>query len=330
MQINQPMIFLAILSTLPALASAFMGPAYYDIPLLARDSKSTDHNVLSKKTLRTANKSQLRMGLLDLSFGSSTKSSINKDYCIEVNEEVGSGSYGIVHLCKLVPNDGNDNNVKIAKRAWTEEELLSKAIKDCQDATPDNTAMKNDAKERSERCEYYIDVERHCLDKLASSDDSKVKKYVPNLIGLYQDNNDDSKNEWLVFDLVSSDGSSTPSDQNQQQKAAPTLQDILEEDWIDQHAQDEADQKAHHHLYVLQKAFGMQDIASFGDVLDKVLLNLLRAVSAVNSNNVVHRDVKPGNLLVHSGEDVEGSFILIDFGSGECQHVIGIKSYTAS
>jgi len=67
---------------------------------------------------------------------------------------------------------------------------------------------------------------------------------------------------------------------------------------------------------------------TFGNVLDKVFVELLRAVSAVNSNNIVHRDVKPGNLLVHSGVGMEnngdgnddgsgggGSFILIDFGS---------------
>ena len=170
-------------------------------------------------------------------------------------------------------------------------------------------------------------MERHCLHKLASSssDDDAVKKYVPNLVGV---NPDADSNEWLVFDVIGSDGTASAST-GPLRTVAPTLEDILAEDWIDQHEQDgPADPiTAHHHLYVLQRAFGMGDKSTFGDVLDNAILELLRAVSAVNSNDIVHRDVKPGNLLVHSGGTTNeasrgggggGSFVLIEFGSGEC------------
>ena len=342
------------------------------------------------------------MGLLDLSWGggsssSSSSSSTNQsnknngrgsrgvDYNLEIENEIGSGSYGIVHLCHLLPNDAavndaSDNNtpkksddenqhvkkMKIAKRAWTEEELINLSRTAAAKRSLTSSAESIDTidfdkiKEQLERCRYYIDVERNCLDKLASlsSDDdddygnnnnaNDVKKYVPNLIGVYPDN---ESNEWLVFDIISPDGSRTTTTTTTTSSSsgpvvpivAPTLSDILAKDWIDQHEQDEQDDPTdptkaaaptYHHLYVLQKAFGMKDemaTTTFGDVLDKVFVELLRAVSAVNSNNIVHRDVKPGNLLVHSGVGMEnngdgndddgsggaGSFILIDFGSGK-------------
>ena len=65
----------------------------------------------------------------------------------------------------------------------------------------------------------------------------------------------------------------------------------------------------------------MPEGSSFADVLDGALMALLTAVSSVNAANVVHRDVKPGNLLVvgpggdGGGDRGKGSFVLIDFGS---------------
>ncbi|KAL7539257.1 hypothetical protein ACHAXR_010751 [Thalassiosira sp. AJA248-18] len=308
------LFLVAIIGTYPLLAVAFVGPSSSNNPVVTERSKLIHRHDTAKSFSSTTSLSQLRMGLLDMSWGtqssSSSKKNVQTDYNIGIDDEVGSGSYGIVHLCQLLPSaaekdkvGGDNDTLKIAKRAWTEKELLALS----QEAGVQDAA----AKGRSERCQYYIEVERHCLEKLASSDDEEVKKHVPNLLGVYQDNNADSTNEWLVFDLVNPDGSTSGK------LPAPTLSDILEEDWIDQHAQDEADPKAHHHLY-LQKALGMKDESSFGNVLDKVLVELLRAVSGVHSNNVVHRDVKPGNLLVHSGKGGAGeggSFVLIDFGS---------------
>jgi len=49
---------------------------------------------------------------------------------------------------------------------------------------------------------------------------------------------------------------------------------------------------------------------SYSDTLDKVFESLLSILVHVHENQIVHRDVKPGNFLVHNG-----TLILIDFGS---------------
>ena len=54
----------------------------------------------------------------------------------------------------------------------------------------------------------------------------------------------------------------------------------------------------------------MAEESTFGDVLDKTLVELLKTVCVVNAANIVHRDVKPGNLLITTQ-----GFVLIDFGS---------------
>lgn len=256
----------------------------------------------------------LRMGLPDLSWRASSRSGAtgrSDGRGLEVGEEVGSGSYGTVHLCRLAGDDaddgagaGGEDAVKIAKRAWTEGEL--RAL----DRTGDSAGR--GARERAERCRYYIDVERHCLEKLTASDDEDAGKYVPRLVGVRTDG---ASRPWLVCDLVGPDGGSAGG------RPARTLSDVLAEDRIDRERardDDEADDPGapRRRLRALRRAFGMDDGSTFGDALDTALVGLLRAVAVVNSHNIVHRDVKPQNLLVHSGGG--GSLVGIDFGSGEC------------
>ena len=195
------------------------------------------------------------MGLLDGLFksdasrGKATKSS----YDLVILDEVGSGSYGTVHLSQLRPtgdDTGDDDAPKytIAKRAWSQPELQSLAEAAAQsltasidaDATatgPHKVAQKSKLKEttdeerireRAERCEYYLNVEEHCLAKLGGIKDGSP--YVPKYLGTYPD--EDQRN-WLVFDLVEASGSGSSS--GYPPTPANTLSDILELDWIDQH-----------------------------------------------------------------------------------------------
>ena len=279
----------------------------------------------------------LRMGLLDGLFKSdASRDQATKSYDLVILDEVGSGSYGTVHLSQLRPEptgDGGDDDdapkYTIAKRAWSQPELQSLAEAAAQSATksidadatatgPHKVAQKSklrdttDAeriRERAERCEYYLNVEEHCLAKLGGIKDGSP--YVPKYLGTYPD--EDQRN-WLVFDLVEASGSGTTSS-GHPPTPAKSLSDILELDWIDQHSQDEADVNAHHHLYVLQRELGMDESSTFDDVLDKTLVELLKTVSSVNDENIVHRDVKPANLLVRSTAKGGSGFVLIDFGS---------------
>ena len=248
--------------------------------------------------LQSSRMTSLRMGLLDNMLKTSPSSSTSTD-SLEILDEIGSGSYGTVHLAKLVSRVDNKEKYAVAKRAWTLPELEEKAK---------GTMQERELKELAERCEYYLDVERHCLAKLADvveGDDNEENSLVPKLLGVYP--HEEEGGDWLVFDLVEQSSAAGGTGAGM---PATTLEDVIELDWADQHKQDEADPNAHHHLYVLQKELGMDESSTFADVLDVTLLQLLTTVSHVNNAKIVHRDVKPGNLLVK-----EGGFVLIDFGS---------------
>jgi serine/threonine protein kinase len=238
----------------------------------------------------------LNMGLIDNILVTSTR--INKGSTLQVLDEIGSGTYGVVHLTKLQQQKDNAASSTtmscVAKRAWTLDELREK---NSDNNNGDAKILSDqDLKELSKRCNYYLDVERHCLQKLNNLDGNS--QYVPKLLGEYP-NEKEGQGDWLVFELVEGILNND--------KPAKTLADILELDWIDQHNK----QQNHHHLYMLQKELGMEeDSTTFADVLDVTLLQLLRTVSHVNGANIVHRDIKPGNLLV-----TYGRFVLIDFGS---------------
>ena len=246
----------------------------------------------------------------------------------------------MVHLCQLLPppNDANTNNAddddassyKVAKRAWTKSELLQQAQAAAQSVITESIDA-DTIRQLGERCAYYLDVERHCLErhyleKLGGSAGETTTtvgggRHVPTLVGVYPD---DENRDWLVFDLVqrnsstdensaaaAEDADADSSSSGPRPIPAQTLYDILQEDWVDQRMQrDVGDPNADHHLYVLQKELGMAEESTFGDVLDKTLVELLKTVCVVNAANIVHRDVKPGNLLITTQ-----GFVLVDFGS---------------
>jgi Serine/threonine protein kinase len=85
-------------------------------------------------------------------------------------------------------------------------------------------------------------------------------------------------------------------------------------DWIEQHGEDGGGEHQRHHLYVVGKELGLDENATFEDVLDAVLIGLLKAIAGIHTLNIVHRDIKPENILI-DGE--EKDFVVIDFGSAQ-------------
>ena len=131
----------------------------------------------------------------------------------------------------------------------------------------------DDSKERATRCQYYWKVEDHCFSKLSPH---------PQLPPYYG-----TQDDWLVFGLVGDENTGTPS---------PTLGDLMKLDC--DHPQD---------LKHIGDALGC---SSYEETLDKTLESLLEVLAHVHKHKIVHRDVKPGNLLVH-----DGTLLLMDFGS---------------
>jgi serine/threonine protein kinase len=127
-------------------------------------------------------------------------------------------------------------------------------------------------KERAARCKYYGQVEEHCFSKLLPH---------PQLPPYYG-----TQDDWMLFGLVGDDNG----------KPAPSLADLMKLDV-------ENSQELKH----IASALGCQ---SYSSVLDVALEALLRVLAHVHEQQIVHRDVKPGNLLVHNG-----TLILLDFGS---------------
>jgi len=159
---------------------------------------------------------------------------------------------------------------------------------------------------------------------------------LPNVIGRFYDDgincngdgneNGDGKHEWLVFDLITSN--------NSDKKAARTLNHVMYLDWKDQHHDDTdtdtanssisstnpnpseqkqtQDQHQHHHLFMIQKELNMDVSSTFDDTLDMVFKLLLQSLVQIHKYNIVHRDIKPDNLLVDGNTK---SLVLIDFGS---------------
>lgn len=157
---------------------------------------------------------------------------------LRIGKRVGSGAYGTVHIATHLLNNSDETDSKtkyIAKRAWTLSELelnVPMAVAEnnnqrtgvvCatglaeQDNNNDNGIDSSDnddnnsnnnkdkIKETAVRCQYYWNVERHIVQKLASSsaieeggdatDDSL--HVTPQFKGVYQsapinDNNDDA------------------------------------------------------------------------------------------------------------------------------------------
>jgi serine/threonine protein kinase len=238
-------------------------------------------------------------------FDKGTKSPKNKNETkklIHVQEHIGSGSYGTVHLVSFQDDDGKKY---VAKRAWTLNEIKVRPAsthKEGDTKVADPKALKG----KAERCQYYLNVEQHCLDKIRQSDNADQIN-VPAYAGKYRDDSEEG-NEWLLFDLITSNSDSDDK------TVAKNLKEVMELDWIDQHREDERGQDQHHHLYMIHKELGLQDDATFEDTLDAIFMGILKTVSGVHETNIVHRDIKPENLLI-DGKNKD--FILIDFGSAQ-------------
>jgi serine/threonine protein kinase len=205
---------------------------------------------------------------------------------VSVGELVGSGSYGTVHLLNATLVRDDDNNKKdkiqhmtlIGKRPWKAEELLSSESLSWEEQ---DAKLKTASQERATRCSYYWSVEEHCFSKLPPH---------PQLPPYFGTNGD-----WMLFGLVGDDGTRTTTTTTSI-APAPTLSDLMK---LDQnHPQD---------LTNIAAALGCD---SYPATCDRILESLLTVLDHVHTNQIVHRDVKPSNVLVHNG-----TLILMDFGS---------------
>ncbi len=269
------------------------------------------------------------------SSGSSTKSSSSSSSQhskITILQNIGSGSYGTVHYCTL------DNNVYVAKRAWTKQELQDRIITPTSSSSSSSPSSSNsddrkneDDKKKTEqlltnkvkRCNYYLNVEQHCFEKIIQSNKNH-NSYgnLPQYIGRFQDS--ENGYEWLVFELIASSSKTTTADainneNENSRKAARSLNHVMYLDWKDQHNNnrssnnnnDDENQAAHHHLYMIQKELGL-DATTFDNTLDIIMKSLLQILIEIHQHNLVHRDIKPDNILI-DGHDHK--LVLIDFGS---------------
>ena len=227
-----------------------------------------------------------------------------KDKLIKICKEIGRGSYGIVHLCNF--HNDNDEVTMIAKRALTGEEIeekLSKNYDDDEDYDP--FRIKNKVREKLKRCNYYFNVEKHCFEKIQSNQEDSDDSKLPKLIGTFKDIDDDI--EWMVFSLIERDNNIDDSSDVANPYPAITLGQAIKKDWIDQHDHDDR-----HHLSIIQNELGLPESTTFEETLDTIFLSLLQSVSYVHKYNIVHRDIKPDNLICNPKTN---SLVLIDFGS---------------
>jgi len=196
---------------------------------------------------------------------------------VEVGDEIGKGSFGTVHYCWLV---SDDDDIKIGKRSLTLDEV----------------ADTENPKRKFERCHYYWQIEEHMYQKLGTNDQ------IPLYLG--SDFVDAEGRQWMLFNVVTKDGDNSKSTK----EAAPCLCDLMKLDHDKQH-----DKTHPHHLFHLEHALGLDSVSSdvsLGQVLDVTFESLLQVLSFIHSKKIVHRDIKPGNLLVN-----KNGLYLIDFGS---------------
>ncbi|GAX11464.1 hypothetical protein FisN_22Lh148 [Fistulifera solaris] len=195
-----------------------------------------------------------------------------------IGDCLGSGSYGTVHLLQTVQADQRKTWL-VGKRAWTLEELREQR----------NEQQSKKLEELAERCRYYLDVEAYCLSKFQNQN---------NIVPFRGRAKDEQGREWMLMDMMKADEADGMPHAS---SVAPSLQDIIEQDRTDPHN--------NHHLFYLSAALGVH--GDLSQTLDVVISNLLHALKATHELGIVHRDVKPGNLLVVPS----GRLVLLDFGS---------------
>jgi serine/threonine protein kinase len=140
-------------------------------------------------------------------------------------------------------------------------------------------------KERATRCRYYWHVEEHIFSKLPPH---------PQLPPYLGPSSSSSSGEWMLFELIGS-----KDEAGRTTTPAPTLSDLMKLD---------ADQN--NPLAALPNICQALSCDSYTDALDRILVSLMTVLAHVHECKIVHRDVKPSNLLVHNG-----TLLLIDFGS---------------
>jgi len=268
-----------------------VGSGFGFIPSMNRD-------VPAATTIRREDK--LFMNWFDSLISKDSKEVSEKTKRIQILENIGSGSYGTVH--KATFSNDDSGKVFVAKRAWTLEELRKRPASTHREGdTPlvDEKTLQG----RADRCKYYLDVEQHCLEKITAGD-RKNEVRAPKLVGKFKDGADG--NEWLLFESITKS--------KYDKDIALSLKKVMSLDWIEQHREDDGGDHQRHHLYLVGKELGLDEDATFEDILDAVLIGLLKATTGVHRLNVVHRDIKPDNLLI-DGERKD--FVVIDFGSAQ-------------
>jgi serine/threonine protein kinase len=241
---------------------------------------------------------------------------------VQVNDLVGSGSYGCVHLCTFKSPGDDTSREGIGKRSWTLDDLTEKREDDnnnknyekeqvrhkMDDGSSSRNTDSNNNKgtttstlqELVRRCRYYWRVEQHCFKKLPPHDQ------IPFYQGTFPNS---TSHDWMMLDIITD---------CQGKRPAPSLLDLMKqsiaEDPFDTDNDDDDDNSGmtaqhRHHLHIMEQALGL-DKSAFGTTLDIVMDSLLQVLSFVHSHQIVHRDIKPGNVLVTTRK-----LVLLDFGS---------------
>ena len=284
--------------------------------------------------------------------------------------------------------------VLIGKRPWTLEELQETY----QQQFADNVVNQDERqflKEKAVRCQYYYQVEQHCVSKLSMAHDNSaeegddVNHWIPPYVGTGRDDQD---REWLLWEpmyapppppppllddsnvsnementmeppttstmfdddlLLNGNNRIDPSslkeddddlydDEDDMEQLAFSLQEIMEVDRINWEQQQQQQQQDvinrssdsaasiissgnnnigmnRHHLYCTSQALlGLDQDHTLVATLDVIMEQLLQILVFIHSHSIVHRDVKPANLLITKPNDSASTtsrLVLIDFGS---------------
>ena len=265
--------------------STFVTRKYWNDDLLDIGHSQGTSSLLGTTTFRRSKRTKTSL------YAASSSSTFTSSL-LRVGSHIGSGSYGTVHTVH------RDDEELVAKRSWKLDEI-KQLLQD------------NDEKHwkgRYDRCKYYYDVEKHCCEKLA-------RKPHPGLPTFRGSRKDEEGLEWLVFGKIcaTSDGKQANWD------PAPSMQDLFDLD-LQNHQENPEDR-----LLNFSTALGVTAPKDSGDreylvrIVDTVIEQLLEILVHIHDQEIIHRDVKPANLLV-----ADGKLCLIDFGSAVDLETAGV------